>query len=163
MNRRYTDREIKNLCELHKSIKNPNPHWRKKPRECPTYEQRTYNVEGITEYGLKCRFLVYQRMSLRDVHNYSCGIIYLPQNGSRLTLARYNGANHKHKDIRYKPHIHRATEAAIVAGRKPESCATETDRYNSFEGAFLCLAEDFNISGLDQKHYMRNLFNEPSS
>ena len=51
-----------------------------------------------------------------------------------------------------RPHIHRATEKAITAGKKPEGQADETDRYESLEGALACLIEDFNIAGLRASH-----------
>lgn len=55
------------------------------------------------------------------------------------------------RSIAYRPHIHRASERAILAGRKPESHATETDRFQSLEGALACLVEDFNVCGLNSK------------
>ena len=73
----------------------------------------------------------------------SCGIAYLPQGGSRLTLARYNGSSHVHGGIAYHPHIHRATALAIAAGRKPESEAEETNLYTTLDGAFRCLILDY--------------------
>ena len=72
--------------------------------------------------------------------------------GSRLTLARYNGPGHEHGDILYRPHIHRATEKAIASGRKPEREAEETGRYQTLDGALACLLEDFSIAGLRAEH-----------
>ena len=82
-----------------------------------------------------------------DAPSFSCGIAYIPPGGPRLTLARYNGSNHRHGDIHYRPHIHRATEAAITAGRRPEDEAMETTRYETLEGALACL-DDFGLSGI---------------
>ncbi len=93
-------------------------------------------------------FQIYQRQSLLDQQNYSCGIVHLAPGGLRLTLARYNGSNNQHGDIRYQPHIHRATEAAITDGKKPEHAAEETGRYQTLEGALACLIEDFSLSGV---------------
>ena len=105
------------------------------------------------------RFLIYQRQSLQDGLSYSCGIVYLPPGGPRLTLARYNGPSHQHGEIRYKPHIHHATETAILAGRKPEHAAEETTRYESLEGALACLIEDFRLSGIRANPDHPSLFN----
>ena len=125
----------------------------------PVQSQRIFQATGTTEGDRQLRFLIYQRQSLRDEPSYSCGIVYLPPGGPRLTLARYNGPNHQHADIRYKPHIHRATEAAILAGRKPEYAADETTRYETIEGALACLIEDFGLSGIRAKPDEPSLFN----
>ena len=78
--------------------------------------------------------------------------------GSRWpgTTGRTTGTAH---DIRYKPHIHRATEAAILAGRKPEDEAEETTRYETLEGALACLIEDFRLSGIRAEPDHPSLFN----
>ena len=57
------------------------------------------------------------------------------------------------------PHIHRATEAAILAGRKPERAAEETTRYETLEGALACLIEDFRLSGIRANPDHPSLFN----
>lgn len=162
MIRRYTKRELQNLRELSKTVTNPKVRRHRKPTKCPVYEQLTFEVTGTTTYGMECRFLVYQRKCLRDAFNYSCGIVYLPPEGSPLTLARYNGPSHRHGDIKYKAHIHMATEDAIADGRRPESLAIETTRYRSIGEAFMCLAQDYKLSGFDQKHYIHNMFNDLS-
>ena len=64
-------------------------------------------------------------------------------------MARYNGSSHRHGDIHYRPHIHRATERAMAAGKKPESAAEETDRYLTVDEALRCLVDDFRIEGLN--------------
>lgn len=127
--------------------------------EVRSTSKRTFQARGTTTDGREYRFLVYQRENLLDRLSYSCGIVYLPPGGPRLTLARYNGPSHQHGDIRYKPHIHRTTEAAISAGRKPEHAAEGTLRYNTLEGALACLIEDFNLSGLRARRDHPSLFN----
>ena len=96
-------------------------------------------------------FSVYQRHSLMDDSDFSCGILYLPLGGPSLTLARYNGPSHAHGDIAFRPHIHLSSEWAIAAGRKPESEAAETDRFNTPDGALACLIHDFNLLGITAK------------
>lgn len=75
-----------------------------------------------------------------------------------MTLARYNGSSHPHGDISYRPHIHRATEKAILAGRKPESEAEETNRYRTLQGALACLVKDFNVMGLQTQRDQPRMF-----
>ncbi len=65
-----------------------------------------------------------------------------------MTLARYNGPSHWHGNIFYRPHVHRASQKAISEGLKPESEATETDRFRTLAGALSCLIDDFNLCGI---------------
>ena len=141
----YTEAELDALRSMPKRIANPRARWLKKPRERPAHRQRSFQVSGGDDEG--ARFLVYQRQNLEDEQDFSCGIAYLPRGAQPLTLARYNGPSHEHGDIVYRPHIHRASEAAIAAGRKAEADATESDRFESLEGALACLMEDFNVRG----------------
>lgn len=159
MVRHYTDDELRQLRELRKKVTNPGARWSEKPSRSPVHKQRTFQARGTTTDGREYRFLVYQRENLRDRLSYSCGIVYLPPGGPRLTLARYNGPSHQHGDIRYKPHIHQTTEAAISAGRKPEHAAEGTLRYNTLEGALACLIEDFSLSGVRARRDHPSLFN----
>lgn len=89
---------------------------------------------------------------MQDVADYSCGIAHISLDGSRLTLARYNGPGHEHGDIFHRPHIHRTTAESIASGRKPEREAAETDRYETLEGALACLVEDFHVVGVSASH-----------
>ncbi|WP_419949136.1 hypothetical protein [Candidatus Palauibacter sp.] len=159
MTRSYSDDELRDLRQLPKRVTNPGARWSDKPSAHPVHKQRIFQATGTAEDRRQLRFLIYQRQSLRDEPSYSCGIVYLPPGGPRLTLARYNGPNHQHRDIRYKPHIHRATEAAILAGRKPEDEAEETTRYETLEGALACLIEDFRLSGIRAEPDHPSLFN----
>ena len=140
--RLYTDDELASLRSAPKRVTNPGARWVTKPG----HRQRNFQVSGLQDDP--ARFTVYQRQSEQDEMDFSCGIAYLPRGGSRLTLARYNGSSHVHGDIAYRPHVHRATEGAIAAGRRPESEAEETDLYTTIDGAFRCLILDFEIKGI---------------
>ncbi len=144
----YTDEELRDLARLPKRVTNPGARWSEKPTEQPVHRQRMFRATASSDDGRDFHFQIYQRQNLLDAANYSCGIAYLPASGPRLTLARYNGSNHEHGPIRYRPHIHGATETAITAGRKPESDAQATTRYETLEGALACLIEDFSLSNL---------------
>ena len=120
------------------------------------HRQRSFKVRAGAENGLS--FEIYQRQNIRDDADFSCGIAYLPLDGSRLTLARYNGPWHEHGDIAYRTHIHLTTAQAIASGGKPEREAAETDRYETLEGAMACLIEDFNVAGIDAEHDYPRLF-----
>ena len=125
----YTTAELDQLRLAPKRILNPGARWSAKPQVRPVHRQRNFGVNGVSDKTEK--FQIYQRQNLSDRHDFSCGILYVPHHGEPLTLARYNGPSHEHGDIAYRPHIHRASERAIAAGRKPESDATPTDRFQS--------------------------------
>lgn len=144
--RLYTQAELDDLRSAPKRVTNPQARWSEKPKAKPGYHQRSFQAIGRQDDSL--RFSIYQRQNLVDEGDFSCGIAYLPQGGRPLTLARYNGPSHVHGDIHWRPHIHRATEEAIAAGRKPESEATQSDRYGTLEGALACLIEDFHLAGI---------------
>ena len=145
----YTAEELDKLRSMPKQVRNPGARWSEKPKVRPCHRQRNFEVLG--EHDERVRFEIYQRQNLEDEQDFSCGIRYLPDSAEPLTLARYNGPSHVHGNISYRPHIHRASEHAIAAGRKPECNAEPTDRFQCMEGALACLVADFNVSGLKPK------------
>ena len=147
--RLYTDDQIAGLQSMPKRVTNPRARWSDKPG----HRQRNFQLTGLEDESR--RFQIYLRQNEADVNDFSCGIAYLPIGGSRLTLARYNGPSHIHRDIRYRTHIHRATAKAIAEGRKPESEADETDRYTTLNGAFRCLVDDFQVQGITPPEHDR--------
>ena len=159
MIRAYSDHGLRDLARLPKRVSNPVARWSEKPRAHPVHRQRIFQATATSEGVQQLRFLICQRQSLREKSSYSCGIVHIPPSGQRLTLARYTGANHRHGSIRFRPHIHRATEAAILTGRKPEDAAEETKRYETLEGALACLIEDFRLSGIRANPDHPSLFN----
>ena len=143
----YSDRELAVLQQLPKRIINPRARWLEKPRERPAYRQRTFQASGQEDE--KVQFSIYQRQNLNDESDFSCGILYIPAGAPTLTMARYNGPSHVHGDIVYQSHIHRASENAIAAGKKPESQAEASSRFQTLQGALACLMQDFNLIGLE--------------
>ena len=144
----YTDDELDLLRTTRKKVVNPGAHWSDKPAGAPAHRQRSFKGHGEDD----SRFEIYQRQNIMDGADFSCGIALLLPNGSKLTLARYNGPGHEHGDIFYRPHIHRATARSIASGKKPEREAKETDRFGTLEGALASLIDDFNIVGLSASH-----------
>ena len=131
---------------------------RKKPKGRPSHRQRNFQASGGQED--EARFSVYQRQNLNDDSDFFRAAFHTsPPAAYSLTLARYNGPSHPHHDISYRPHIHRASERAIAAGKKPETEAEETGRFENLGGALACLIADFNLAGLDvpNDHQMRML------
>ena len=131
-------------------VTNPRAHWLIKPKARRTHKQRSFQVFGGDDENV--RFQIYLRQNLDDEKDFSCGISNLPRGAQRLILARHNAPSHEHRDIVYRPHIHRASEGAIAAGRKPEDEAAETDRFETADGSLACLIGDFNVSGIKVQH-----------
>lgn len=137
----YSEEYLERLRQQEKHVANPQARWVEKPG----HRQRNFQAIGGND---ETRYHIYLRQSLADDDDFSCGIAYMPHGGARLTLARYNGPSHIHGDFFYRPHIHRATANAIAAGRKPESEAEETNRFETLNGAFRCLIDDFRLAGI---------------
>ena len=144
--RLYTDDELDSLRAVRKQVVNPGARWSEKPAGAPVHRQRSFKAHG--EDDDESRFEIYQRQNIRDAADFSCGIAHVALDGSRLTVARYNGPGHEHGDILYRAHIHRATARSIASGKKPEREAERTDRFRTLEGALACLIDDFNVVGL---------------
>lgn len=142
----YTNEELDLLRIVRKQVTNPGARWTEKPLTAPAHRQRSFKVIGENDRQ-ETRFEIYQRQNLLDHCDFSCGIAHVSLDGSRLTLARYNGPGHEHGDIIYRPHIHRATAEAIASGKKPEREAEETDRFATLEGALACPLDDYNVTG----------------
>ena len=138
----YSDDELAALRAQPKRITNPGARWTTKPGH------RQRNFEVVSSRDERTAFAIYQRQSVLDGSDFSCGIAFLPPGDTRLTLARYNGPSHIHGEIEFQTHIHHATAQAIAAGKKPESEAEETDRFTTLDGAFRCLIDDFHIAGI---------------
>lgn len=143
-----TDEEISSLQSKGKVVTNPKA----KSREQRKSVQANYSVETLEGQE---KFELYTRQNLMDPENYSCGLIYKHPSGAHITLARYNGSNHEHRNplengelIRFKCHIHWATQRYIELGDKAEKYAETTERYVDLQGAIRCLLVDWNITGL---------------
>ena len=154
----YSDEILRELRSVEKRALGGPSRWLEKPIGIPVHRQRSYKINATGMGDIEYRFEVYERQNLRDKDDFSCGISYVSLDGSRLTLARYNGPSHEHRDIVYKPHVHLANEKTIMSGRKPESEAVETDRFNTLGGALACLIDDFNVQGISATHDDGRLF-----
>jgi len=135
-----TRERIVSLKVMQKRVTNPAARFRTEER----YERKDYTVSGEDDHEFK----IYLRQNNEDREDFSCGIRWIMPSWETVTLARYNGPSHIHHDIKFKCHIHEATEEAIQAGKKPESYAKESTEYNTLDGALHCLIRDFNVSGV---------------
>lgn len=145
----FSEALIDELLSTPKVVVNPNA----KPKVQKKSERVTYQVESVD--GEKS-FEMYTRQNQMDPDAYSCGLVYHPKQGEKVTLVRYNGSNHVHLNpledgelIVNRCHIHRATQRYMEMGEKAEKFAETTDRYDHLSGAMLCMLSDCNISGLE--------------
>lgn len=142
-----TDERILELTRIPKRVVNPGARWRELGRH------RQLNYEAMSLEGA-WSFEVYCRQSLRMPDSFSCGLRWIAPSGEGIHLVRYNGPAHPHENsiegirFQYRCHIHRATARYAAMGRRPESFAEPTDRYQTLGGAMLCLLQDCTIDGL---------------
>jgi hypothetical protein len=143
-----TDDKIAALIAMPKRVINP----RARLKAVGKHEQVTYNALGSDS---ETPFEIFSRQSSKIADSFSCGLLWISPNGEPVTLIRYNGMNHPHKNplegeqFEFRCHIHRATERYIAANKKAEGFAEKTDRYHTLNGALQCLVQDCAVSGLD--------------
>lgn len=147
----YSDEMLAELRSMKKQPVGRWSRWLEKPTGKPVHRQRSFKIKAVVANGQEHRFEIYERQSLRDESDFSCGITHVSFDGSRLTLARYNGPSHEHGDISFQPHIHLTTGKSIMAGKKPENEAKQTDRFKTLADALACMIEDFSIAGIEAK------------
>lgn len=141
-----TDPIIEALLEMRKYADGPS----RRPKEKPGHIQTDTPLRG--EDGT--RFCLYTRQSQKLQDDFSCGLRLERPGAEPITLVRYNGASHAHRNhlegTRFvgQHHIHRATERYIAAGHEPEGFAQPTDRYTTLDGALWHLVRDCNIAGI---------------
>ena len=148
----HSDEILGELRSMWKQAVGRWSRWLKKPTGKPVHRQRSFKLKAIVADGQEYRFEIYERQNLRDENDFSCGIAHVSFEGSRLTLARYNGPGHEHREISFQPHIHLTSEKSIMSGRKPEYEASQTDRFETLDGALACMVEDFHITGIEARH-----------
>ena len=146
-----TEEWIEQLRIMPKTVTPPRSRWTQKN---PGHKQRKFSLRGLDDEDKK--FSIFLRQSVTHTNSFSCGIEFITGGPSKVRLARYNGPGHVHHngpehvhpEIRFRPHIHRASEKAYLLGKKLDAFAEETDRFATLPGALQCLIMDFNVSGV---------------
>lgn len=157
-----TDAELDRLRRMPKRVENP----RARAQRLEGREQ--YNYTLTSENG-EHHFQLYTRQNTRPgmEDSFSCGLNVVKANGETLTLCRYNGPSHPHRNhleddgFAFVCHIHIATERYLLAGRDAETFATTTDRFRTLQGALHCLVTDCAVSGLEPTPDEPTLFPVP--
>lgn len=136
------DTDIAKIKAMPKTLLNP----RARSKQHDKYLAKGYDVEGPN--GEK--FHLYTRQSTLDPDDFSTGLIWL-RSGDDVTLARYNGASHVHRNaiegdkLSFVCHIHELTERYQSVGKKGESYAVATTQYGNLDQALALLLKDWNI------------------
>ena len=153
-----TDKKINQLVTVSKKVTNPNA---RKADKAGHYQ---YNYTVRSDDGYEFQLYVRQNQLMDD--DFSCGLSWLMPSGEILTLRRYNGPSHCHKNniedekLCYNTHVHKATEKYIQANKKPDGFAELNKEYKTLKGALHCLVRDCNISGLQTEPDLPSLFDE---
>ena len=155
----FTDEELALLRSMPKHEAELQEPWLAKPPVRPRHVQRrmVFRGEWTPEFG-DAEFSVYVRRGLVEEGDFSCGISYLGSLQKSLMLARYCGWAHKHEEIIRDPHIHWLTVRGLTAGTPVELEAAVTSRFDSLEGAVLCLVKDFNLSEIRIPDHIERMF-----
>ena len=128
-------------------LKLMNGHWR--------------NDARLMADKIKGEFLMFMRINEDFPENFSVGLKYVPNDErGEIDLLRcngqhgvFNGSGFKPNQAHWEYHIHRADEAAIVAGLRPEKYAVKTAEYASFEEAVQYFVMAVNLSKTDAQKY----------
>ena len=137
-----TDRQIEALRALPKRLINSRAR-AKQQEKMVTHDYKAESLDG------KRQFSIYKRQNMLLPDDFSTGIRWTGRR-TELTLARYNGPSHLHRnpiekdEILFVSHVHRATERYQVAELKPEGYAVAAN-YTNLDGAFRQLLSDWNI------------------
>lgn len=144
-----TDETIAALLAQPKTVSNPGA----RETDKGSHKQTNYVVRGAAGDA----FTLYLRQNNRIADDFSCGLCWHAPSGETLTLVRYNGAGHAHRNPGAREwlprtcHIHRAMRACLDADRKPEAFAAATDRYVTLAGALHELVADCKIDGIQTR------------
>ncbi|MFO1026005.1 MAG: hypothetical protein U1E70_12515 [Acetobacteraceae bacterium] len=138
------------------------------------HRRKDFRLQGIIDP--KLLFAVFMRQSLEFAEDFSLGLVYLSEDGKRMTLIRYNGQHDQSNDPydlakpHFQYHIHKATPENLNNGRYTKHPAATTGLYASFTEAtqeFLATiglrAEDIakHFPGMDSLPLFRNRGDDP--
>lgn len=122
---------------------------RLKPKQA--FMEQQFELESILNSDR--RYRLYRRHHPTNDVIFSVGLAVCVE-GEWLTLCRYNGPYHSHRNFIEKNrlidvcHIHTATQRYIAGAAHPDGFAEATDRYSCIESAFRCILTDCNITGI---------------
>ena len=142
----YTDAELDDL-RTRRKVKTSGT----RPKNKGQFVEQQYTLEAVGDPGLK--FRLYSKHLPRLDGGFSVGLsLLLPERD--LTLCRYNGGSHAHKNeiegdsFGFVCHIHYARAEYLRRGKHDDGYALPTHRFSTVENALLCILQDCNIHGI---------------
>ncbi len=149
--RTYTQEDLDRLIKCEKIITTP-------PRKDMLLENGHYrNGMDLQSKDGTYKFSVYMRKNEKFEENFTIGLMYHPQDGTkRITLVRCNGPHGDHVndflggEHHNKYHIHLAKDFNINVGKKSDIYAKTTNQYINLDEAILFFVKYCNISGSEK-------------
>lgn len=134
------------IAEFLAEAKSLPDDYRQRVQTRPKRGHRERELDLVGANGSVFRLIL--RQSSMNVLDFSVILALLPpQSSSPFRLCRYNGKSHEHTNALesqkfYEFHVHRATERYQLSGRREDSFAEPTTRYQDLAGALQCLIQD---------------------
>lgn len=132
----FTLLDIAELIECDKQIIDaPTRYFKEEFR----HRRKDFRLQAISDQSLL--FSVFMRQSLEFSEDFSLGLVYMSEDGKRMTMIRYNGQHDQSNDPydlakpHFQYHIHRATPENLNSGRYEKHPAMATRLYASFAEA----------------------------
>ena len=103
------------------------------------HRRKDFRLQAVDDPRLL--FIVFIRQSLEFAEDFSLGLVYLSEDGKKMTMIRYNGQHDQSNDPydlakpHFQYHIHKATPENLNDGRYDKHPATATPLYASFTEA----------------------------
>ena len=125
----------------------------------PTTKEKLIDKDLRKDYRVSSsdylhEFILFTRQNTLIPESFTAGLRWKSKTGEEIILMRCNGSDHiygnKIEKTMFGPvcHVHSATERYILAGKKVESFAEETTKYETLEGALNHLVKLANITGI---------------
>lgn len=100
------------------------------------HRRKDFRLQAVNDPRML--FSVFMRQSVEFAEDFSLGLVYLSEDGKRMTMIRFNGQHDQTNDPydlakpHFQYHIHKATPENLNNGRYDKHPATITRLYASF-------------------------------
>ena len=126
----FTTSGIDELIGCEKQITDPPT---REFKEELRHRRRDFRLQAVDDSALS--FSVFIRQSLEFAEDFSLGLVYLSEDGKRMTLVRYNGQRDQSNNPydlakpHFQYHVHKATPENLNNGRYDKHPAMITRQY----------------------------------
>lgn len=122
-------------------------------REEYRHRRKDFRLEAVGDPPRS--FGAFMRQSLEFAEDFSLGLVYLSEEGKRMTLIRFNGQHDQSNDpydlakAHFQYHVHRATADNLNNGRYGKHPAAVTRTYASFPEAMQSFLATIGLQAAD--------------